>query len=81
MDAEMAENLNADRKGRDADAAASTLRVTIVIEYPARPEHYPGCDGDPVKMAAYDQRSFDDGELDVVDLGEWKAVVIEPVPA
>lgn len=54
------------------------LRVTIVIEYPARPEHYPGCDT-PAQMAAYDQRSFDEGDLDVVDLGEWKSVVIESV--
>lgn len=57
------------------------LRVTITIEYPANPEYYPDCDGDPVKMAAYDQESFDEGALDVVDLGEWKSVVIEPVIA
>ena len=56
----------------------ATLRVTIVIEYPARKEHYPGCDT-PEEMAAYDQASFDEGALDVVDLGEWKSVVIEAV--
>jgi hypothetical protein len=57
------------------------LRVTIVIEYPADPAHYPGCDGDPVKMAAFDQATFDQGDLDVVDLGEWVSVKIEPVPS
>lgn len=57
------------------------LQVTIVIEYPAYADAYPGCDGNPAKMAAFDQASFDAGELDVVDLGEWKSVKIEPVPA
>lgn len=52
-----------------------------MIEYPAYADAYPGCDGNPAKMAAFDQASFDAGELDVVDLGEWKSVKIEPVPA
>jgi hypothetical protein len=54
------------------------LRVTIVIEYPAVAEHYPDCEGDPVKMAAYDQASFNDGDLDVMDLGTWVSVEFEP---
>lgn len=57
----------------------SKLRVTVVIDYPADPQHYPGCDGDPAKMAAYDQASFEEGALDVVDLGEWVSVNFEPV--
>jgi hypothetical protein len=33
MDAEMAENLNADRKGRDADAAARTLSQDTPLSF------------------------------------------------
>ncbi len=64
---------------RSPRSEVGILRVTITIEYPADPQFYPGCDGDIVKMAAFDQQSVDDGELDVVDIGEWKSVVIEPV--
>ena len=55
------------------------LRVTVVVEYPAIAEHYPGCDGDPVKMAAYDQQSYEDGLLDLVDLGDVVSTIFEPV--
>lgn len=42
-------------------SAPIRLRVTWVSDYPADPEHYPDCDGDPVKMAAYDYKPADDG--------------------
>lgn len=60
-------------------SAETKLRVTIVIEYPAHAEHYPGCDGDPVKMAAYDRESFEEGALDIFDLGEWVSVEFEAI--
>ena len=49
-------------------AASRRLRVTWVAEYPANPDYYEGCDGDPAKMAALDQKSLDDGEVSAVEL-------------
>jgi hypothetical protein len=49
-------------------ASPVQMRVTWVGEYMANPDHYPGCDGDPVKMAALDQESLDQGIIDVADL-------------
>ena len=46
------------------------LRVTWIAEYEAGTDAYPGCDGDPTRMAAVDQASLDEGDLDVADLLE-----------
>lgn len=59
------------------------LRVTWVAEYPAHPKDYEGCDGDPVKMAALDQKSIDDGEFGAIELfdsAETVSVEIEVAP-
>ena len=53
---------------RHTQIAARRLRVTWVAEYPARPMDYDGCDGDPQKMAALDQRSLDEGDLTAFEL-------------
>ena len=58
------------------------LRVTVVAEYEAEPDHYVDCDGDPKKMAALDQQSLDEGDMDVIELlveSDFQSVTVEPV--
>jgi len=57
------------------------LRVTWIAEYEAGADAYPGCDADPARMAAIDQASLDEGDLDVADLlelAETISVTVEP---
>lgn len=58
------------------------LRAIWTIEYEADPVHYEGCDGDPVKMAAVDQQSLDEGGFspyELFDGAETLSVDVEPV--
>jgi hypothetical protein len=55
------------------------LRATQVVEYDANPADYDGCEGDPVKMAAYDQQSLDEGDIaNVSEMGTTVSIVVEP---